>query len=154
MVGPPMRFLGPDTKHVRIKLQKTEGELSSLIVYSEKQHVNYVYTILDSIETHLENIGYKVNRLGDQIRSGQNYLNKLEQLIDNCVLGIIILDGLRPNVLFEFGFLIGKQKPVIILQSRDAYIGIKTLYKDFKDSGLSNKSGNYSNCFSHHKIVN
>jgi len=45
------------------------------------------------------------------MRSGEDYLNKLEKLIEDCVLGIILLDGLRPNILFEFGFLKGKKNP-------------------------------------------
>jgi hypothetical protein len=71
---------------------------------------------------------FKPERLGDEIRSSEGYLEKLESMIEKCVLGVVILDGFRPNVLFEFGFLTGKKKPIIILQSKGAKINIKSLY--------------------------
>ena len=54
-------------------------------------------------------------------------------------MGVIILDGLRPNVLFEFGYLKGKLKPTIILQSRGAQINIKTLYSRESDLNLTHR---------------
>ncbi|MFX0097485.1 MAG: hypothetical protein ACFE7E_06980 [Candidatus Hodarchaeota archaeon] len=113
-----------------------EGELSCVIMYSEKRHVEYIYPLLSQIESLLRDKGFRPQRLGSEIRSGEDYLNKLEEMIEDCVLGIVILDGFRPNVLFEFGFLKGKKKPTIILQSKGAYISLKTLYKSTEDSGL------------------
>ena len=118
--------------------QIRERELSCLVIYSDRKYVSYINNVVDQIKDALEKeSNFKVNKLGAEIASGEDYLNKLEELVDNCVLGVILLDGLRPNVLFEFGFLLGRQKPFIILQSKDALINVKGLYVEEKYSGLS-----------------
>jgi len=115
----------------------SEGELPCVIIYSDSRHVSYINTVVDQIQDDLERgYNFKVNRLGAEIMSGQDYLIKLKELIDSCVLGVIILDGLRPNVVFEFGFLLGKQKPFIVLQSKGATVSIKGLYSRQAESGL------------------
>ena len=118
---------------------EVKGELPCVLVYSEKKHVDYIYALLSQIESVLRDKGFNAQRLGDEIRSTEDYLNKLEELIENCVLGIVILDAFRPNVLFEFGFLKGKGKPIILLQTKGAVVNVKTLYKSDQDSGLSTK---------------
>lgn len=117
-----------------------KGELPCVLVYSARPHVDYINPILSSIERKLRQKGFETQLLGTEIKSGEDYLEKLEQLIQGCVLGVIVLDGLRPNVLFEFGFLMGKKKPIILLQSKEGCINIKTLFKSFQESGLSEGS--------------
>jgi len=115
----------------------SEGELLCVIIYSDSRHVTYINTVVDQIQDDLEKAyNFKVNRLGAIIESGQDYLIKLKELIDSCVLGVIILDGLRPNVVFEFGFLLGKQKPFIVLKSKDATVSIKGLYSRQGEFGV------------------
>ncbi|MBI2447698.1 MAG: hypothetical protein HYV48_04110, partial [Candidatus Omnitrophica bacterium] len=119
-----------------------KGELPCVLVYSEKQHADYIYVLLSQIESVLKNNGFNPQRLGDEIRSTEDYLKKLEELIENSVLGIVVLDAFRPNVLFEFGFLKGKKKPIILLQTKDAVVNVKTLYKSRHDSELSERKFN------------
>jgi|GEM_PF-1282068 tetratricopeptide (TPR) repeat protein len=122
-------------------LLKTEkgfgGEATCLIIYSDKTHVEYINPLLNQLEVTLEHRGFNPKRLGEEIRSSQDYLEILEKMANNCSLGLIILDGFRPNILFEFGYLKAKGKPVIILQSEDAVINIKTLFRRTSDSGLT-----------------
>lgn len=113
------------------------GEAVCLIVYSDKAHVEYIYPLLEQLEGVLEKKGFNPKRLGDEIRSSEDYLEKLETMTNNCSLGLIILDGFRPNVLFEFGYLKAKRKPIIVLQSKDALINIKNLFREISDSGLT-----------------
>ena len=122
-------------------LLKTEegfgGEATCVVVYSDKTHVEYIYPLLNQLEVTLDNRGFNPKRLGDEIRSSEDYLETLEKMVNNCSLGLIIFDGFRPNVLFEFGYLKAMKKPVIILQSEDAEINIKTLFRRASDSGLT-----------------
>ena len=125
-------------KEVALKTEiSIEREASCVLVYSERRHIDYIYPLLGVIESVLRERGFKVQRLSHEIISGEDYLNKLEKIIDVCVLGVIIIDGFRPNVLFEFGYLKGKKKPIIILQSKGACICVKTLYKSMEYSGLT-----------------
>lgn len=120
-----------------MQIKFPEGELPCLIVYSDQRHVDYINHILSQLERALTENGFKPQRLSHEIWSGEDYLNKIIELTDKCVLAIVILDGFRPNVLFEFGLLRGKLKPVIILKSKRAVINIKTLFRTTQDSGLT-----------------
>lgn len=106
------------------------------VVYSDQAHVEYIFNLINPLKQVLEKHRLEPRLLGDGIRSGDGYLEKLSEFIDEAVLGIVILDGLRPNVAFEFGFLKGRNKPTIILQSRNSSINIKTLYQNQIESGL------------------
>ncbi|EGP94038.1 Tetratricopeptide TPR 2 repeat protein [Nitrosarchaeum koreense MY1] len=106
-------------------------ELQCLIVFSDKKHVPYVYSnMINYIQIILEEKNFKPILLNENIRSGEGYFERVEELVDSCVLAIVLLDGFRPNVLFEFGLLKSKKKPIIIIQSYDAYINVKTLYDE------------------------
>ncbi len=119
---------------------ESKGAFPCIIVYSSIKHVEYINPILNDIEDVLKAKQLEPILLGDKVRSGDDYFTKLEELIDKSVLGIVILDGFRPNVLFEFGYLKGKGKPTIILKSSDAFINVKTLYDN--DHGLTPKQFN------------
>jgi tetratricopeptide (TPR) repeat protein len=126
-----------DENNNGIQLKFPEGELPCLIVYSDQRHADYINHILSQLEQALTENGFKPQRLSNEIWSGEDYLNNIIELTAKCVLAIVILDGFRPNVLFEFGLLRGKMKPVIILKSKRAVINIKTLFRTIQDSGLS-----------------
>ena len=118
----------------------TEGELPCLLVFSDVKHVDYINMLLSLLEAELRGNGFKPQRLGDEIRTGQDYLAKFHGMAEDCVLGVVILDGLRPNVPFEMGYLLGAGKPVIILQSKGATIALKSLYRSRNDADLGEKS--------------
>ncbi len=100
------------------------------LVYSDVRHVPNINQILEDIEEVLFDHGFAAHRLGDEIRTGQGYPESLRRLLSDCVLGVAVLDGLRPNVAYELGFLFGMNKPVIVLQSVHAEVAAKTLYSD------------------------
>jgi len=113
-----------------------EGELRCLLVYSHRRHVGYINALLSQLESVLRHRGYKALRLGEEIRTTEDYLEKLAKIVEESVLGVVILDGLRPNVLLEFGFLLGAGKPTIALVCKDACVSVKTLYASHAESGL------------------
>lgn len=117
------------------------GELPCLVVYSDRRHVNYVNIFINGINQVLRNRGFRAELLSGEARSGDDYLMKLLALIDDSVLGIVILDGFRPNVIFELGLLIGRKKPVIILRSNNAFINVRTLYRLDGNSSIKHVTG-------------
>jgi len=108
----------------------TRRAASCALVYSDVRHVPSINQILEDIEEVLFEHGFAARRLGDEIRSGQGYPESLRKLLSDCALGVVVLDGLRPNVTYELGFLLGLSKPVIVLQSVSAFVSAKTLYDD------------------------
>ena len=107
-----------DDNNNEMQLKFPEGELPYLIVYSDQRHIYYINHILSQLEQSLTENEFKPQRQSNEIWSGEDYLNNIIELTAKCVLAIVILDGFRPNVLFEFGLLKGKMKPVIILKSK------------------------------------
>jgi len=122
-------------------MTKNSG-LNCLIVYSSQHHVSYINHILNLLEECLVNEGYHPIFLRDEIRSGQDYLEQIKNLVNDSVLGVVILDGFRPNVILEFGMLLSLDKCILVLKNNEAKISVKNLYnqssnpKDF-DSDLT-----------------
>ncbi len=114
-------------------------EKNCIIVYSDKKHVSYI----ENISWHLQNIlkdkKYNPILLGELVNSGENYTITIKELIRKSVLGVVILDGFRPNVILEFGMLLILEKPIIVVLTNNAQISIKGFYKSTLDSGLTEK---------------
>ncbi len=122
-----------DTKQIPL------GDKSCMIVYSDPKHVPYINEVLSRTELLLSEFGFIPKRLGKEILSGEDYLKTVLDMITKCDIAVIILDGLRPNVIFEFGILRAHNKAIIITKSQNAKIAIKSYYSDYKDSGLQSK---------------
>lgn len=119
------------------------GGIPCLIVYSDRTHVDYINNILNPIRDLLPELGFNPKFLSEEIESLKHYGYTVEQLASQCPLGIVILDGLRPNVLFELGILFGKNKPIIVIQDEEAKVSIKSYYgKNYSNSKLTEKQFN------------
>jgi hypothetical protein len=115
-----------------------EGEILCIIVHPDKKHVEGINHILNPLNELLPEKGFKPIYLSDETKPLQHYGKTFEQLARDCALGIVILDGLRPNVLLEFGILLGKNKPIIPLQDKKACVAIKSFYQQIcQGSGLT-----------------
>jgi len=116
----------------------TEGEIPCIILHPDKKHVEGINHILNPLNELLPKKGFKPIYLSDETEPLQHYGKTFEQLAEDCALGIVILDGLRPNVLLEFGILIGKNKPIIPLQDEKACVAIRSFYpQNWRGSGLT-----------------
>jgi len=51
-------------------------------------------------------------------------------LIRDCAFAVVAIDGLRPNVVFEFGALSAHSKHVIFLKEESAAVDIRSYYLD------------------------
>lgn len=111
-----------------------EGEIPCLLVFSDRKHVEYIYNIVNCIEEYLSQNGFSVNSLSDDTLSDEHFGKRFEELAQESVLGIIILDGFRPNILYEYGFLRGKGKQVVLLQDTKAFVAVKSFYSVPKSS--------------------
>ena len=131
----------------RISIQKEElipRELESLvslkgykcvILHADKQYVSYIDNVIHIIREIMGNY-FEVETLSDSIKPQESIREKISNLLKDCVLGIVILDGLRPNVILEYGALLALGKPVIVLRDENAEIDIKNLDDSLK--GISN----------------
>ncbi len=100
----------------------------AFIVYSSSPHVSYINDVLEVIESVLRSMDIDPYYLRDQIRGGELYPPVLQKMITQSDMGIVILDGLRPNVAFEYGLLIMRNIDIIPFKKSDAKYSIKSLF--------------------------
>jgi tetratricopeptide (TPR) repeat protein len=105
-----------------------DEQIPCVLVYPDRKHVPYIYHLVNCIEELLPALGFKVSKLCDKTPPNSHFGENFEKLAEDCAFGIVILDGFRPNVLFEYGLLRGKEKVILPLQDKKACIAIRSLY--------------------------
>jgi len=125
-------------------LAKSEdiGEIPCVLVYPDRKHVSYINSLINCLDGMLPKLGFKLNKLCDKTPPDEHFGEHFEKLAEECILGIVVLDGFRPNVLFEYGFLRGKGKVILPIQDRRACISIKSLYSIMEPSDENNIKSN------------
>lgn len=113
---------------IPLDIKPNESTKTCFIVYSSWE--THIDITIDAIETVLESTGkYNIKRLATHGISGHSQYSQLLEFLDKCSLAIIILDGFRPNVLFEYGVLVGLRKPCIVLLEQNGSINIQSFLK-------------------------
>lgn len=79
-------------------------------------------------ETDLLGHPIPLKLLSNEIKSGEDYRPRVKELVTDAILGVVILDGLRPNVTYEFGLLEGANQPTLLLATSEATIAIRSLF--------------------------
>jgi hypothetical protein len=97
------------------------------VSYSTRE--SHVSLLIECIEIVLTP-HFKVERTPSALQSGASQRDQITRLIRNCAFGIVILDGLRPNVVFEYGILHGVEKPVIFFKEGGAAVDIRGFFGD------------------------
>ncbi|MCD5425353.1 MAG: hypothetical protein LRZ92_02690, partial [Methanosarcinaceae archaeon] len=121
-----------ELKHLRETILNSKNKLC-VIVYPTVQYVGYVDNVIKLIKETMGRIyEMEVKTLPETIKSQESNFKTILQMIKDCVLGIVILDGLRPNVVLEYGMLLGLEKPIIVLKDKNAEIDIKGLFDNSK----------------------
>jgi len=64
------------------------------------------------------------------LESGASQLGQIVKLIEGCTFAVVVLDGLRPNVVFEYGILHALNKPVLLFKEADAQVDLSSLLED------------------------
>lgn len=96
------------------------------ISYSTREaHVSLLIECIEMVLTP----HFKVKRTPSALESGASQREQITKLIQDCTLGIVILDGLRPNVVFEYGILHGLGKPVILVKESEAHVDIRGFFE-------------------------
>lgn len=64
------------------------------------------------------------------IESGEGQYDRILEEIENASFGVVILDGLRPNVVFEYGIMVGKGIPVLLFKEETAEVDVTGYYTE------------------------
>ena len=104
------------------------GLIPCLLVYPDKKHVKYVHQITNYIEELLQELGFSVKKLSDETLPDEHFGESFESLAEKCALAVVVFDGFRPNVLFEYGYLRGIGKVILPIKNHTASIAVRSLY--------------------------
>ncbi len=109
---------------VTLEYQADRSPRSCFVVFSSREE--HVEVVIDCAETVFQETNkYEVLRLDQRLKSGDSQYAELTDLLSSCCFAIVILDGFRPNVLFEYGILKGLGKPCIVLMDDKATVDIQ-----------------------------
>lgn len=88
------------------------------------------------------------------LESGASQRLQIIDHISGCSFAIVVLDGLRPNVTYEYGLLDAYGKPIILLKERTATVDIKSLIGDTVSLAVTAPALNMDSHFSDVKDIN
>jgi tetratricopeptide (TPR) repeat protein len=125
----------------------SEAKNTCFVVYSTKEE--HVPNVIGAVEDVFKrNKSFNVVLLGEQVKSGDSQYGKLHDYLNTASFAIIILDGFRPNVLFEYGILIGLKKPCIVLLEKRATVDVKNYFEQDDVNSINNPNINIDKHFS------
>lgn len=137
----PARDTGPKENQAR----------TCFVSYSTREsHVNLLIECIEIVLTPR----FKVERTPLALQSGASQRDQIRKLIQDCAFGVVILDGLRPNVVFEYGILHGLEKPVIFFKEAEAQVDIRGFFGDAPDLSLAPVAIDLDKHFSDVKDIN
>jgi len=94
----------------------------------------YYFVSYSSREPHVENLldalqlvlrdHFEQRRTPATIESGESQYDRILKDIEGASFGVVVLDGLRPNVVFEYGIMVGNAKPILLLKEEAAEVDI------------------------------
>lgn len=126
-----------DDIKIPLELEETDKTRFCFVVFSSKEeHIEIVIDCVERVIKEKEN--YEVKRLDNSLKSEDSQYKELTDLLSGCSFGVIILDGLRPNVLFEYGILKGLGKPCIVLLEEKANVDVINYFPEDKDIEIKN----------------
>jgi hypothetical protein len=67
---------------------------------------------------------YELKRTPSALASGESQHDTILDLIAKCEFGVVCLDGMRPNVVYEYGALRGNNKPVLLFRENSSTVDI------------------------------
>ncbi len=88
------------------------------------------------------------------IASGSSQLEQITKLIKGSAFAVVSLDGLRPNVVFEYGIAHAAGRPVILLREEEATVDVLGYLNDPANVSLTSVTIDMDNQFSDVKDLN
>lgn len=70
----------------------------------------------------------------DMLQTDNSQHDVIVHSIRKCAFGVVCLDGLRPNVIFEYGAMRGANIPVLLFKEEDARVDVRHF---FESAGLA-----------------
>jgi len=95
-------------------------------------------TLLAVLVRQVFHDNYDLRLTPTALASGEDQLQQIEREISDCSFGIVCLDGLRPNVIHEWGYMRGLNRPVILLAQTPGTVDVLSMYGTVAPVGFTN----------------
>ena len=96
------------------------------VSYSSRE--DHVQILRECLEASFKP-AYEMDATPSALESGASQRDQITKMIENCCFGVVVLDGLRPNVVFEYGILHALHRPVILMKESRAEVDIKGFFR-------------------------
>jgi hypothetical protein len=73
---------------------------------------------------------FTLERTPTSLEPGGSQYDAIMDRIKECAFGVVCLDGLRPNVVFEYGALVGAGKVALLFKEGTATVDVPHFYAD------------------------
>lgn len=80
---------------------------------------------------------FEIKRTPSSLKVGSSQHDVILDQIKRCTFGVVCLDGLRPNVIFEYGAMKGANKAVLLLKEENATVDIAHFFAGAASLALS-----------------
>lgn len=100
----------------------------------------HYFVSYSSREPHVENLMDALNlvlgkhfeqrRTPGALESGKSQYEHILKEIEGASFGVVILDGLRPNVVFEYGIMVGKGIPALLFMEETAEVDVPGFFTE------------------------
>jgi len=97
------------------------------VSYSSREP--HVQILLDALSLVL-GAHFQQRRTPEALVSGKSQFDRIVKGIAQASFCVVILDGLRPNVVLEYGIMIGKEKSVLLFQEQFAEVDAPGLFPE------------------------
>ena len=91
---------------------------------------------------------FEVVRTPSALKVGESQHDAIIDSIVKCAFGVVCLDGLRPNVLYEYGVMRGAGKPVLVFKEASASVDVKHFFGGVPDLAVAAPRINLDSQFS------
>jgi hypothetical protein len=119
--------------------------------YSSRE--DHVQILRECLEASFK-LAYEMDATPSALESGASQRDQITKMIEGCSFGVVVLDGLRPNVVFEYGILHALERPVILMKELRAEVDIKGFFRGGPPLELTAPSVDVDLQFSNVKDVN
>ena len=110
---------GSGRVRVSARLIGNDCEFSCVVLDGAKGSGGIPRAILDQLRDCLLQTGIRLDLLSDFTFLNGHYIERFEELAGECVLGVLILDGLGPEELYELGYLRGRGKFILTFGNKN-----------------------------------
>jgi hypothetical protein len=96
---------------------------------------------------------FDLKRTPAALATGASQHDAILGCVKQCLFGVVCLDGLRPNVVYEYGALLGVDKPVLVFKEATAVVDIAHFFGDVVNLSVPPPLINLDKQFSNTKDV-